>query len=103
MKRIYELIERIILDCINTLFQINYLLLFSLFAKNFPRIFIARVLSVFDDSMVKIVLTHSNSTAFPVFLFDGVLVATLLHTIELIYDMTLLKSVLMLKLLKSRH
>ena len=67
------------MSCFKTFCNINnetYLELASLFAKNLPKIFIPRVFKVFADSMLIIVLTASYRTAFPVFLFEVVLVVT---------------------------
>jgi len=52
------------------------LLLLSLFDKNLPSTFIASTLKVGVDSIDMIVLTHSEQTATPVFLFKDVLVTT---------------------------
>lgn len=54
----------------------TYLLLLSFRERKFPKIFIPKVFKVLADSIDMIVLTHSNKTAFPVFLAFEVLVAT---------------------------
>ena len=53
------------------------MLLLSLLDKNFPSTLIARTLKVGVDSIDMIVLTHSEQTETPVFLFKDVFVATL--------------------------
>lgn len=53
-----------------------YLLFASLFRRNLPNILIPNVFKVLDDSIPKIVFTHSYSTALPEFLALLVLAAT---------------------------
>lgn len=53
-----------------------YLLFASLFYKNLPKILIPKVLRVLEDSIAKIVLTHSYKTALPEFLVLFVFAAT---------------------------
>lgn len=59
------------------------MLLASLLPKNFPKTFIPRALKVCADSKVMIVLTHSNKTLIPEFLFGDVLVATFIKILKL--------------------
>lgn len=60
-----------------SIYNEQYLLLASLWVKNLPKILIPKVFKEFVDSIAKIVLTHSNKTAFPVFLLEEVVLATL--------------------------
>lgn len=54
----------------------QYLLFASLCVKNLPKILIPKVFKELVDSIAKIVLQHSNKTAFPVFLLEDVVEAT---------------------------
>lgn len=59
-----------------SIYKEQYLLLASLWVKNLPKILIPNVFKELVDSIAKIVLTHSNNTALPVFLLEEVVLAT---------------------------